>query len=108
MRILNRVLLSEADGSSWAHQCVEQDCLIDSVEWLDYPRSALIARETLETISYFITDGIVEVGDTLDFVLARELPEYDIEFWWADDIPEGAEIISRHSLTVDNKAALEQ
>ena len=89
-----------APECTFAHMGVLRDCIYDKIEWIDYPRYMLECREALEIVSYFITNGIVEIGETISFVFAKEFPENPIVFFWGDDIPKDCEIVRRVELKI--------
>jgi hypothetical protein len=107
MRTIENVMLELEDGSTLCHQGILNDCIYDSCEWVDYPRVMLETREGLETLGYFVTDGVVNVGEVIEFAHVVECEGDALEFWWSDDIPNDAFSVELHKATVTHKTSIE-
>jgi len=100
MRTIEKVMMELEDGSTLCHQGVLNDCIYDSYGWVDYPRIMLTARTALETLGYFVTDGEVNIGESLQFAFVVEFEGESPEFYWGDDIPDDAHSVEIHTATV--------
>ena len=77
-----------------------------SYEFADYPIRT--DSYTLEVLSYFITDGDVNVGDVLEYAMVIECEGDTPEFFWGDDIPSGSFSVDSHRLEVTLKSTTER